>query len=83
MSAPELKITKIDVFTVDLPYSGGIYHLSEGRTYTHFDATIVRITARSSTGNDLEGWGESTPFGTTYAPLPRPRRASRHRNNSP
>jgi L-alanine-DL-glutamate epimerase-like enolase superfamily enzyme len=68
MSAPELKITKIDVFTVDLPYSGGIYHLSEGRTYTHFDATIVRITARSSTGNDFEGWGESTPFGTTYAP---------------
>ena len=68
MSAPDLKITAIDVFTVDLPYSGGIYHLSEGRTYTHFDATLVRITARSSTGADIEGWGESTPFGTNYAP---------------
>lgn len=76
MAAPSLKITKIDVFTVDLPYSGGIYHLSGGRTYTHFDATIVRITARSTPSStststepsDIEGWGESTPFGTTYAP---------------
>jgi len=40
-----MKITKIDVFQVDLPYAGGTYTLSGGREYTSFDATIVRITA--------------------------------------
>ena len=58
----ELRITKIDVFQVDLPYSGGIYHLSKGRTYKSFDGTIVRVT----TQNGLEGFGESTPFGSTF-----------------
>ncbi|PDT00104.1 mandelate racemase [Rhizobium chutanense] len=58
----DLKIEKIDVFQVDLPYRGGVYHLSGGREYRSFDATIVRITAQ----NGLEGWGESTPFGSTY-----------------
>jgi len=58
----DLKIQKIDVFQVDLPYSGGVYLLSGGREYRSFDATIVRVT--TSTG--IEGWGESTPFGATY-----------------
>ncbi|TCN36522.1 mandelate racemase/muconate lactonizing enzyme family protein [Sinorhizobium americanum] len=58
----ELKIERIDVFQVDLPYAGGVYRLSGGREYRSFDATIVRIT----TQNGLEGWGESTPFGSTY-----------------
>jgi L-alanine-DL-glutamate epimerase-like enolase superfamily enzyme len=58
----ELKIAKIDVFQVDLPYAGGVYRLSGGREYTSFDATIARIT----TQNGMEGWGESTPFGATY-----------------
>lgn len=53
-----LKITNIDVFQVDLPYSGGVCHLSGGRAITRFDATFVRIT----TDNGIEGWGESTPF---------------------
>ncbi len=57
-----MKIEKIDVFQVDLPYSGGVYKLSGGRQYTSFDATIVRIT----TDEGIEGWGESTPFGATY-----------------
>ncbi|KAL5359919.1 enolase 2-phosphoglycerate dehydratase [Aspergillus floccosus] len=57
-----MKIAQIDVFQVDLPYTGGVYHLSAGRAYTTFDATIVRITSE----NGLEGWGESTPFGSTY-----------------
>ena len=57
-----LKINQIDVFQVELPYAGGVYHLSRGRTYTSFDATIVRIT----TDNGIEGGGESTPFGSTY-----------------
>ncbi|MEY9325620.1 mandelate racemase/muconate lactonizing enzyme family protein [Sinorhizobium fredii] len=58
----ELKIERIDVFQVDLPYSGGVYRLSGGREYRSFDATIVRITTQTG----LEGWGESTPFGSTY-----------------
>jgi len=57
-----MKIAKIDVFQVDLSYSGGVYVLSGGREYRSFDATMVRIT----TDNGIEGWGESTPFGATY-----------------
>lgn len=58
----ELKIARIDVHQVDLPYSGGTYHLSGGRTYTSFDATLVCIT----TDTGIEGWGESTPFGANF-----------------
>ncbi|ACP25814.1 putative muconate lactonizing enzyme [Sinorhizobium fredii NGR234] len=58
----DLKIERIDVFKVDLPYSGGVYLLSGGREYRSFDATFVRI----ATNDGLEGWGESTPFGSTY-----------------
>ncbi|KAL2400988.1 Cis-3-hydroxy-L-proline dehydratase [Exophiala dermatitidis] len=58
----ELKIARVDVFRVDLPYVGKVYRLSGGREYTSFDATIVRIT----TQNGIEGWGESTPFGSTW-----------------
>lgn len=61
---PALRIASIDVFQVDLPYSGGVYLLSGGREYRSFDATIVRIT----TDDGQEGWGESTPFGSTYVP---------------
>ena len=57
-----MKIQKIDVFQVDLPYSGGSYRLSGGREYSSFDSTIVRITTECG----IEGWGESTPFGATY-----------------
>src|SRR5262249_38495617 len=57
-----MKIAQIDVFQVDLPYSGGVYRLSGGREYRSFDATIVRIT----TDTGIEGWGESTPFGSTW-----------------
>jgi L-alanine-DL-glutamate epimerase-like enolase superfamily enzyme len=58
----DLQIKRIDIFQVDLPYSGGVYHLSRGRQYTSFGATIVRIT----TQNGIEGWGESTPFSSTF-----------------
>ncbi|MCF1595857.1 mandelate racemase/muconate lactonizing enzyme family protein [Streptomyces muensis] len=57
-----MKISRIDLYNVELPYSGGVYHLSGGRTYESFDASIVRITCDDGT----EGWGESTPFGSTY-----------------
>lgn len=57
-----MRIASISVFAVHLPYAGGTYHLSGGRTYDGFDATLVCV--ESDTG--LEGWGESTPFGATY-----------------
>ncbi|MEM7028576.1 MAG: mandelate racemase/muconate lactonizing enzyme family protein [Chloroflexota bacterium] len=57
-----MKIKRIEVFQVDLPYAGGVYTLSGGREYHSFDATFVRII----TDSGLEGWGESTPFGSTY-----------------
>jgi L-alanine-DL-glutamate epimerase-like enolase superfamily enzyme len=58
----DLSIARIDVFQVTLPYSHGVYVLSGGREYRSFDATFVRIT----TQNGIDGWGESTPFGSTY-----------------
>ena len=58
----DIRIARIDVFQVDLPYAGGVYRLSGGREYTGFDATIVRL----GTDTGIEGWGESTPFGSTY-----------------
>jgi len=57
-----MKIDKIELYQVDLPYSGGVYQLSGGREYTSFDASIVRVIADDGT----DGWGESTPFGSTY-----------------
>ncbi|TDQ47322.1 L-alanine-DL-glutamate epimerase-like enolase superfamily enzyme [Actinomycetospora succinea] len=57
-----VRITRIALYAVELPYSGGVYHLSGGRTYTSFEAAIVRLTCDDGT----EGWGESTPFGSTY-----------------
>lgn len=57
-----MRISRIDLYAIDLPYSGGVYRLSGGRTYESFDASIVRVTCDDGT----EGWGESTPFGSTY-----------------
>lgn len=57
-----MKIQRIEVYQIELPYAGGTYALSSGREYTGFDATFARIV----TDNDLDGWGESTPFGSNY-----------------
>ena len=57
-----MKIARIEVYQVDLPVAGGVYRLSGGRDYHSYDATLVRI----STDTGLTGWGESTPFGSTY-----------------
>lgn len=57
-----MKISRIEVYQVDLPVRGGPYRLSGGRVYHSYDATIVRVT----TDQGGEGWGESTPFGATY-----------------
>jgi len=57
-----MKIEAIDVFRVELPYSGGVYRLARGREYVSFHSTVVRVTC----DNGTTGWGESVPFGSTY-----------------
>ncbi|WP_338550961.1 mandelate racemase/muconate lactonizing enzyme family protein [Roseovarius phycicola] len=57
-----MKIARIEIYQVDLPVAGGVYRLSGGREYHTYDATIARVI----TDEGLEGWGESTPFGSTY-----------------
>lgn len=57
-----MKISRIDLYNATLPYAGGVYRLSGGRTYEAFEASIVHITCDDGT----EGWGESTPFGSNY-----------------
>jgi len=57
-----MRIRQIDVHRVELPYAGGVYRLSGGREYRSFDATIARIEA----DDGRVGWGESTPFGSSY-----------------
>ncbi|MEJ2871929.1 enolase C-terminal domain-like protein [Actinomycetospora sp. OC33-EN08] len=57
-----MRIGRVELYGVELPYAGGTYHLSGGRTYESFDAAVVRIACDDGT----EGWGESTPFGSTY-----------------
>lgn len=57
-----MRISGIDLFTVALPYAGGVYHLSGGRTFESFTAHIVRVTSVCG----RHGWGETTPFGSSY-----------------
>jgi cis-L-3-hydroxyproline dehydratase len=57
-----MRIARIELYQRDLPYSGGVYRLSGGREYRSFDASFVRVV----TDTGLDGWGESTPFGSTY-----------------
>ena len=57
-----MKIMRIEAYRADLAYAGGVYRLSGGREYRSFDATIVALHCDDGT----VGWGESTPFGSTY-----------------
>jgi len=61
-----MKIARIEIYAADLPFRGGVYRLSGGRSYASFDATLVRVIAEDGAGGQIEGWGESTPFGATY-----------------
>ena len=45
-----LAFAAIEVYRVDLPYAGGVYALSGGRSYQSFDATIVRLATLPAHG---------------------------------
>ena len=57
-----MNITRISVYQVKLPFDGGVYKLSAGRTWHEMDSTIVRL----DTDSGLIGWGETCPFGPNY-----------------
>ena len=42
-SCKGMKIRRIDVFQLEVPYPGGIYYLSGGREYPSFDGTFACI----------------------------------------
>ncbi len=57
-----MKLTKISVYRVDLPFHGGAYKLSGGREWKSLDSTFIRL----DTDEDIVGWGETCPFGANY-----------------
>ena len=59
-----MRITKITVFRVDLPYVGGTYGWAKGYALTVADSTMVRI----DTDESVSGWGETCPLGAVYLP---------------
>ena len=54
-----MKIDKIDVFQLELPYSGGVYRLSGGRKYSDFDASLVKFATTLAEDKDLQAQAES------------------------
>jgi L-alanine-DL-glutamate epimerase-like enolase superfamily enzyme len=59
-----MKITKIEVFQVDLPLHEGSYNWSGGKSVSVFDSSVVRI----ETDEGLAGHGEVCPLGPFYLP---------------
>jgi len=57
-----MKITRISVYQVDLPFDRGSYQLSGGRSWQAMDSTVIRI----DTDAGITGWGETCPFGPNY-----------------
>jgi L-alanine-DL-glutamate epimerase-like enolase superfamily enzyme len=59
-----VKIIGADVFDYRLNYSHGEYVMSGNRAAVFQVGTLVRLR----TDDDLDGWGEITPLGSTYLP---------------
>lgn len=58
------KITKIEVFQVDLPLKEGSYNWSGGNSVAVFDSTVVAV----HTDEAISGYGEVCPLGSAYLP---------------
>jgi L-alanine-DL-glutamate epimerase-like enolase superfamily enzyme len=59
-----MKITRIQVYQVDLPLHEGSYKWSGGKSVAVFDSTVVAI----ETDTGLTGYGEVCPLGPFYLP---------------
>ncbi len=59
-----LKITKIEIYHVDLPLKEGSYHWAGGKSVDVFDSTVVAI----HTDAGITGFGEVCPLGPVYLP---------------
>lgn len=59
-----MKITKLSIYQIDLPYVDGTYHFAKGKGVSVADSTIVRI----DTDAGITGWGEGCPLGAYYLP---------------
>jgi hypothetical protein len=70
-----VKISRIELYTVELPYSGGVYLLSGGRTYESFSASIVRVLCDDGT----EGLGREHTVRVDLHRRPRHGRSGRDR----
>ena len=57
-----MKITRIQVFQVDLPLHEGSYKWSGGKSVEVFDSTVVRV----ETDEGITGHGEVCPLGPAY-----------------
>jgi L-alanine-DL-glutamate epimerase-like enolase superfamily enzyme len=58
------RISRIDVFQVDLPLHEGSYKWSGGNSVQVFDSTIVAV----HTDSGIAGYGEVCPLGPAYLP---------------
>lgn len=59
-----MKITRIQIYQVDLPLHEGTYKWSGGKSVSVFDSTVVGI----ETDEGVTGWGEVCPLGPFYLP---------------
>src|SRR5579864_3483309 len=59
-----MRITKIEVYRVELPLHEGSYKWSGGNSVEIFDSTIVAL----STDAGIVGYGEVCPLGAAYLP---------------
>src|ERR1700748_1578676 len=57
-----MKITKIEVYQVDLPLHEGSYKWSGGKQVLVFDSTVVAV----HTDAGVVGWGGVCPLGPAY-----------------
>jgi cis-L-3-hydroxyproline dehydratase len=62
--SPNMKITRIQAYQVDLPLKEGNYSWSGGKSVDVFDSTVVRV----ETDEGVAGFGEITPLGPVYLP---------------
>ena len=59
-----MRISRISVYQIDLPYVDGTYNFAKGKGVSVADSTVVRV----DTDEGITGWGEACPLGAYYLP---------------